>query len=114
MSGEQRWNTVLLSGYAKLPSNTTIEAAYHILVVTVLFDKRTGVIVDAEASMITELTKNFVKKLLVGYNLNDGPEELMEVFENFYYGNAKKALETAIRSLFIKYKDYVAEQNPFM
>ena len=114
MSGEQRWNTVLLSGYAKLPANTTIEVAYHILVVTVLFDKRTGVIVDAEASMITELTKNFVKKLLIGYNLNDGPEELMEVFENFYYGNAKKALETAIRSLFIKYKDYVAEQNPFM
>ncbi len=114
MSEVHHWNTVLLSGYAKLPTSTTVEAAFHILVVAVVFDKRTGVIVEAEASMVTELTKRFITRLLVGYNLNDGPDELMEVFENYYYGNAKRALETAIRSVFIKYKDYVAEQNQFM
>ncbi len=114
MSGLHHGNTVLLSGYAKLPTNTTVEAEYHILVVAVLFDKRTGVIVDAEASVVTNLTKRFITNLLIGYNLNDGPEELMETFENYYYGNVKKALETAIRSVFIKYNDYVAEQNQFM
>ena len=114
MAAAQHWNTILLSGYAKLPTNTTVEEVYEILVVAVLFDKRTGVIVEAEASMVTELTKKFVSRLMVGYNLNDGPEDLMEIFENHYYGNAKKALETAIRSVFMKYKDYVAEQNPFM
>ena len=114
MSNVHEWNTVLLSGYAKLPTSTTVEAAYHILVVAVLFDKRTGVIVEAEASMVTDLTKRFITRLLVGYNLNDGPDDPMEVFENYYYGNTKKALETALRSVFIKYKDYVAEQHQFL
>ena len=114
MSDIHHWNTVLLSGYAKLPTSTTVEAVYDILVVAVLFDKRTGVIVEAEASMVTDLTKRYISRLLVGYNLNDGPDDLMEIFENYYYGNAKRALETALRSVFLKYKDYVAEQNQFL
>ena len=81
------------------------------LAVAVLFDKRSGIIVEAEASMVTNIAKKFIARLLVGYNLNDGPEELMENFEEYYHGNAKKALETAIRMVFSKYQDYIAEQK---
>ncbi len=106
----QDWNTILMSGYAKLPSNTTAEMVYQILAVAVLFDKRTGVIVEAEASMITDIAKRFIAKLLVGYDLNDGPDELMKTFETYYHGNAKRALETALRMIFSKYQEYRAEQ----
>ena len=98
-----------MSGYAKLTASTTAEAVYNILVVAVVFDIRTGVIIDAEASMVTDLTKRFISNLMVGYNMNDGPEELMEIFERYYHGTAKKALETALRSVFAKFKDYMAE-----
>ena len=80
MTEAHQRNTVLLSGYAKLPSSTTVEAVYSILVVAVSFDNRTGIIVEAEASMVTELAKRFISNLMVGYNLNDGPEELMKEF----------------------------------
>ncbi|MBQ1285611.1 MAG: DUF3870 domain-containing protein [Lachnospiraceae bacterium] len=111
MTDAHQRNTILLSSYAKLPSSTTAEAVYDILVLAVLFDNRNGIIVEAETSMVTELAKNFVTNLIVGYNLNDGPEGLIELFDTYYHGHAKKALETAIRGVFNKYRDYMAENN---
>ena len=104
-------NTVLLSGYAKLPTNITAEMVYEVLAVAVLFDRRSGIILEAEASMVTNIAKKFIAELLVGYNLNDGPDELMEDFETYYHGNAKRALETAMRMIFSKYQEYIAEQK---
>ena len=107
----QERNTVLLSGYAKLPTNTTAENVYQILAVAILFDKRSGIILEAEASMVTSIARKFISQLLVGYNLNDGPDDLMETFEEYYHGNAKRALETAMRMVFSKYQDYCEEQK---
>lgn len=61
--------------------------------------------------MVTDLAKRFVSQILVGYNLNDGPEELMASFEKYYHGHAKKALETATKMVFNKYQDFLAEQK---
>ena len=104
-------NSVLLCGYAKLPANITVENVYHTMVVAVAFDKRSGIIIDAEASTVTHLARAFVSDIIVGYNLNDGPEGLIAAFDDNYYGNAKKALETAIRMVFTKYQDYIADHS---
>lgn len=104
-------NTILISGYAKLPANITAESVYNTMVVAVRFDKRNGIILNAEASVVTELARTFISELFVGYNLNDGPEELLACFEAYYYGNAKKAIETAIRMVFNRYQEFKA-QNP--
>jgi hypothetical protein len=104
-------NAILLSGYAKLPSNITAEAVFGVMAVAVLFDRRSGIIIDAEASMVTDLSKRFVAELLKGYDLNDGPDALIAQFEECYLGNSKKALETAIRSIFVKYQEYLATRT---
>ncbi len=104
-------NTVLISGYAKLPNNITAEVVYDTLVLAILFDKRTGIVIEAEVSMVTELSKHFIKELLTGYNLNDGPDGLIRLFDLHYLGNAKKALETAVRMVCTKYQDYKATQQ---
>ncbi|MBR5381446.1 MAG: DUF3870 domain-containing protein [Oscillospiraceae bacterium] len=98
-----------MSGYAKLPNNTTAETIYQFLAVAILFDNRSGIIIKAEASMVTSIAREFIAQLLVGYNLNDGPDALMETFEEYYHGNAKKALETAMRMIFSRYQEYMAE-----
>lgn len=100
-------NTVLLAGYAKLPANITAETVYNTLVLVVCFDRRTGIVQDAEASVVTRLANNFIRELLVGYDLNRGPDELLELFEQAYHGNAKRAIETALRIVFTKYREYI-------
>lgn len=104
-------NTLLLSGYAKLPANTTAEMVYNTLVLVVIIDKRTGVILDAEPSVVTELAKKYINDIMSGYDMNNGPEELLEIFEECYHGNAKRALETAMRMVFSKYRDYLTSKN---
>ena len=104
-------NVVLISGYAKLPSNITAEVVYDTLVIVALFDRRSGIIIEAEASMVTDLSKRFVSELMEGYNLNDGPDALIAEFEELYLGNAKKALETAIRMIFARYQEYQAPRK---
>jgi len=104
-------NSVLISGYAKLPASITAETVYNFLAVVVVFDMRTGTILEAEASMVTELSKRFIAELLVGYNLNDGPEELMAAFECHYHGNAKRALETAMRMVFARYQEFLESRK---
>ncbi len=105
-------NTILLSGYAKLPTNITAEAVYNTLVIVVLADRNSGVILDAEASVVTELSRRFIADMLRGYDLHNGPEELIAQLEQRYLGNARKALETALRTIFVKYRDYTEAHVP--
>lgn len=104
-------NTILISGHAKLPANTSAEAVYNTLALVVVVDKRTGVILDAEPSVVTNLAKHYINDILSGYDLNNGPELLLETFEECYHGSAKRALETAIRMVCTKYRDYLAAKN---
>ena len=73
MTDAHQRNTILLSSYAKLPSSTTAEAVYDILVLAVLFDNRKRIMVQAETYIVTELVKNLVTTIIVGYKLYDGP-----------------------------------------
>ena len=44
-------------------------------------NRRSGEIVDAECSMVTELARQFIAKLMIGYNLNDGLTGLLNSLE---------------------------------
>ncbi len=103
-----RKGTVLISGYGKLPANITSEEVYGTAVVVVIVDLQFGTIVKAECSAVTEITKEFVAGLLVGYNLNDGLNELINRFNTSYYGQAKKAMITSLKMIFAKYEELMS------
>lgn len=99
-------NTILLSSYVKLPANTTAQKIYDQLVLVAVVDQDTGKIEDVDCSMVTELAKNFLSRLLVGYNLNAGAEGLQKSLERWYFGHLKKALITAVKLLYIQFDEY--------
>ena len=73
-------SSVIFSAYAKLPAGIT---AY-------------------------KLASDFIAKMLVGYNMNDGLDELNAMIEKHYQASAKKAVLTAVRMLndkFISHKN---------
>ncbi|NLL39789.1 MAG: DUF3870 domain-containing protein [Clostridiales bacterium] len=96
---------ILISGYAKLPAHITSEEVYKTLVMVAVVNRRSGEIVDAECSMVTELARQFIAKLMIGYNLNDGLTGLLEQFRNNYYGHAKRAVETSLKMIYSKYME---------
>lgn len=97
--------TVFLSGYAKLPDNTTAQKLYNhlVLVVTVQFPQ--GIILDADCTMATELGRRFIRELLTGYDLHQGPDALAETLNRTYYGHLRKALQTCFKGICAQFSE---------
>ena len=90
---------VFLSGYAKLPENTTAQKLYNHLVLVVTVQTPEGTILDADCTMATELGRRFIRELLTGYDLHRGPEPLTTLLAQTYYGHLRRALQTCIKGI---------------
>ena len=96
---------ILLAGYAKLPSNTTASKMFDQLVVVADVDFESGIVLDVDCSMATDLGRRFVHTMMKGYNLNVGIDSLLEQINLKYYGHLKRALLTAVREIGQQYTD---------
>lgn len=88
---------ILLTGYARLPKGITAAELYKTVGIAVLVDRKTGIILDIECSLATDLAKEFVSRLAKGHNLKEF-QKIEKEFDKHYYGSAKKAIITAIKS----------------
>lgn len=102
---------VLFSGYARLPSNTTAQKFYEELAMVAVIDMNTGVIHNVECTMVTGLAKDFVRDLVVGYDMNRGVEELLKTLEYKYQGHLKKALASAVKMIGTQYGELVKNKE---
>lgn len=85
-------SSVIFSAYAKLPAGITAYEVHKVIGVVVEIDMHTGRILQAECTLATKLASDFIAKMLVGYNMNDGLDELNAMIEKHYQASAKKAV----------------------
>jgi c-di-AMP phosphodiesterase-like protein len=102
-------NIILFSGYARLPQGTAASEMYKVMALVILVDIRTGIIVDADCTLSVPISEQFVKKTLVGGNLRDNLEDLVQRLNKTYQGAAKKAIITALRVIADKYNVFLAQ-----
>lgn len=100
-------DTIFLSGYAKLPDNTTAQKLYDHLVLVVTVHMPDGIILDADCTMATELGRRFIREILTGYNLHQGPESLVGTLNRCYYGHLRKALQTCFKGICTQYGEFL-------
>lgn len=98
--------TIFITGYAKLPSSITAEKLYQVIAVGVEIDPVTGIIVDCDCTLATQVAKDFYKKLVLGYNLFEGIDGLVAKFDQRYHGSARKAIVTALKIMYEKWLAY--------
>ncbi len=101
---------IFVTGYAKLPQGITAAELYSIIAVGMMIDRDTGLIADVDCTLATEMGKNFVKSLVIGKNLNE-VDAIDAEFNLNYYGSAKKALISAIRTCNEKYRQIKSNPN---
>lgn len=99
---------VLFSGYAKLPTGITASEIYKVIGVIVVIDMNTGIIVDADCTLATQVARAHISRVIIGYDFSNGPELLQRKVEDMYQGSAKKAITTAIRIIYDKYRNHKA------
>lgn len=106
MLDEQSNEKVLFSGYAKLPVGITAAEMYKVIGVIVVVDMQSGIIVKADCTLATELARQYIAQCLEGYNLANGPDDLQLILDRQYQGSAKKAVSTAVRIIYDKYRSF--------
>ncbi len=106
-------NQIFISGYAKLPQGITAAELYTVIAVGMVIDKVTGEILEVDCTLSTDVAKCFVKRLLVGQNLND-LESIEATFSESYFGSAKKALLSAIRIANERFLNIKKDQTEYL
>ncbi|HWR43077.1 DUF3870 domain-containing protein [Sporomusa sp.] len=96
---------ILFSGYAKLPTGITASEIYKVIGVVLLVDEDTGKIIEADCTLATAVARNHVSSILVG-KLITNPDNLVRIVDATYQGSAKKAIITAIRIIYDKFRSY--------
>ena len=68
----------------------------------------TGVIVAAEFTVATDLTKQYLNRLLTGRSLNTDEDALVSEMEKCYFSGTQKALIQCFRDMAKRYRAQVA------
>lgn len=106
MTAKMSGRRVLFSGYAKLPTGITAAELYKVIGIIILVDMDTETIVEADCTLATRVARMHVSETLVGQSFKNGPEPLVQIIDEVYQGSAKKAIITAIRISYDKYRSY--------
>ncbi|QDR80592.1 DUF3870 domain-containing protein [Sporomusa termitida] len=96
---------ILFSGYAKLPTGITASEIYKVIGVVLLVNEDTGEIIQADCTLATAVARNHVSSILVGKPIAN-PDYLVRIVDTTYQGSAKKAIITALRIIYDKYRSY--------
>lgn len=105
-------NLILFSGYAKLPTGITASEMYKVIGVIVLIDVEKDIIVDADCTLATRLASRHVSSTLIGCSMKNGVEPLVRIVDHIYQGSAKKAIITALRIIYDKYRSHKEGMSP--
>ncbi|MHB9150299.1 MAG: DUF3870 domain-containing protein [Thermoleophilia bacterium] len=91
--------TYLFSGYARLPQNVSHQDVYKRVGVIAEVDQ-TGTIVDCSFTLVTELARDFLSRLLRGRSVLDERAEMETLIRTRYRAHSQGALIYALRKLF--------------
>lgn len=96
-------NTLYIIGTSKISSSDPISALYDIFFVGIILDRNTGKIVDSTCNMVRDETNNFIKSILIGYDLLNDIEAIVDEIKERFHGMAQKAVIAAVKDARNKY-----------
>ena len=92
-------DTYLFSGYARLPQNVSHQALYKRVGVVVEVDRH-GLVVGCSSTLVTELARDFLDRLLRGCSALDERDLMEELVRRHYRAHSQGALIFALRKVF--------------
>jgi hypothetical protein len=97
--------TILVTGFAQGPRGTTVYETYKTIGVVLVINTRTGVIEDAQFTVLTELMDSYISSLVRGYDTKDGIATLLEKIKKHCLVPSQGAVVQAIRSAWDRYQE---------
>ena len=73
--------------------------------------KESHVIVDVEVTVITQVVKNYFKKLLIGVNFKDDLNPIIDIIKENYHAPSQNSMIVALKVAHQRYNDINGEGN---
>ncbi|BDG59829.1 DUF3870 domain-containing protein [Caldinitratiruptor microaerophilus] len=103
--------TVLVTGYAKAPQGTSMYEQYKYAGIVLEVETATHRVVDVEFTFVTQLARDFVRRLIVGYSLLDEVDEIVAVLNERYLAPSREAVVVALRAAAQRYQEHVKSRR---
>ena len=104
----EKLTTVLVTGYSKAPHGTSMYEVYRHAGLVLEIEIATHIIVDVEFTMVADLTKDYFKRLVVGYCLNDGIDNLIDRIKSYYFAPSQQAIIVALKAANQRYWENIS------
>lgn len=103
--------TVYFISYVRLPENIPAALFNGYVGLGLVINYKTGVIEDNSCTLITDVAKNFLKDIIMGYNIyeNDGIEPLIDKIKIRFHGASQKCLTAILRDVYKKFCKWKCE-----
>ncbi|WP_251555187.1 DUF3870 domain-containing protein [Neobacillus muris] len=103
MNSQLKMETVLVTAYAKAPTGSAMFEIYKHAGIVLEINPVDHSIVDAEFTFVTDLAKDFIKRLVVGYHLSNGIDELVKRIEEHYFAPSTNSVIVALKAAYKRY-----------
>lgn len=97
-------NMIFITGQARPIKDDVINNVYQVLSFGLVIDRNTDIIVDVDCTTVMDLTKNFIREILVGRNfVTDINYIELEIKERFF-GLIQKPLIVSLKDANNRYR----------
>ena len=103
--------TILLIGHAALPQGMAAKSAFNHLALAVEIEGKYGVIIKVSVTLVTDVSADFVSRVLIGRSLFDGIDNIIDEFKMYYRGAALNAIIAALKDLNRAFLDLNIKQS---
>ena len=104
-------NTIYLVGHAKVSDDNPIKQNCDIFFLPFVVDGLTHRIVDVSCNAVLDITRDFIRALLVGCDLLDGMDEITEKVRRRYFGSSQKAIIAAVKDAHGRLRDVLPQYH---
>ena len=90
-------DTVYITGTAKISGNDPISDIFDTFFIGIILDRSTGKVIDVTCNMVSGVTSDFIKSIMLGYNLIKDEESIIGEIRDRFHGIAQKAVIAAVK-----------------
>ncbi|MBI9107037.1 MAG: DUF3870 domain-containing protein [Spirochaetales bacterium] len=111
---ELKYNTekhVYFISYSKLPSNISAAVYEGYIGVGIVVNYHTGIIEDVSCTLLTEVARNFLKGIIIGFSLYDDIEPLIDDIKLHFHGFSQKSVCVIMHENFRRYHEWENENQ---
>jgi hypothetical protein len=95
--------TVFVTGVSKLAKGDPIASIYEVFFLSAIVDLKTDIIVDVTCNTASEMTREFVRSILIGGNMVSGVDDMVQKLRNRFFGLVQKPLIVALKDAHNRY-----------